>query len=247
MHFERKCEMMEICIAISIIFVSACIHGIAGFGFSLFSAPLLCLIFPIKIVVPTMVVMSIFVNLFVFVRLKEKPDMKSILTILIPGVLVTPIGAYALKMADERLLKAMVGIFVLVSAFALLFGFKIKLKNKNLSYVLTGVLSGLLNGSISVSGPPVILLLRNEDKDKMEFRTSLTSYFLILKMITMMLFVFSGQLDWQIIKLILFLIPGLFIGVIIGVKIGNNINEAIFKKATNILLIAMGAIFLMKI
>ncbi len=239
--------MIEIGVAILIIFASACIHGIAGFGFSLFSAPLLCLIFPIQMVVPMIIVLSIFVNLFVLVRLKEKADIKSIMTILIPGVLATPFGTYALKMADEKILKAVVGVLVLVSAFAMLLGFKIKMKNKRLSYVLTGILSGLLNGSISVSGPPVILLLRNEGNDKKNFRINLTTYFLILKTITIILFILNGQLNGQIMKLILILMPGLLIGSIIGVKLGNNINEGTFKKTTNILLIVMGAMFLMRI
>lgn len=236
--------MIEIWIAILIIFASACIHGIAGFGFSLFSAPLLCLIFPIQMVVPIIIFMSIFVNLFVLVKLKEKADMKSIMTILIPGVLVTPIGTYALTIVDEKILKAVVGVLVLVSAFAMLFGFKIKMKNKRLSYVLTGILSGLLNGSISVSGPPVILLLSNEGNGKMKFRSSLTTYFLILKIITIILFILNGQLNVQIMILILILIPGLLIGTFIGVKLGNNIDEVMFEKVTNILLIAMGVTFL---
>ncbi len=119
-------------------------------------------------------------------------------------------------------------------------GYKVTMKNKTVSFLTTGFMSGLLNGSISMSGPPVILFMTNEGVEKTQFRTNLTSYFFILNVVTVVVFYMNGQLGEEVIKTSGMLLPALIIGVIVGVALGNRTKEDRFRTFTIFMIMAMG-------
>lgn len=231
---------MTILFSFVIILISAIIQGISGFGFSLVAVPLLALLLPLETITPMLVLFSLLLNIILFKKVKGKTDKKQMGLLIAFGLISIPIGMFALKSLNESYIKLGVGIIVVISALAMNFGYKIKFKNQNLAYGLTGFLSGILNGSSSLSGPPVILMLSNEGVDKNNFRKTLATYFMTLNLLSVPIFFFGGILTKEVLVKSGQLLPAMVVGVFLGVKLGDKIPESIFKKLTLILIFIMG-------
>lgn len=230
----------QIIIGLIVIFFAGMIQGITSFGFSLLAVPLLGLFLPLQIVVPMLIIYSLFLNSIILYNVRKHVDIKKIAILVIAGVIGTPFGTYLLKAQDENILKIAVGIIVTFSAVAFLRGFKVHVKNEKLSYIPVGLMSGLLNGSVSLSGPPVILFLTNQGVEKQTFRANLTSYFWVLNLITVPTYLISGLITKDVMNYTMYLFPALIIGVIVGIKVGNKVDESIFRRMTLGLIVFMG-------
>ncbi len=231
---------LTIFLGLIVIFSASCVQGMTSFGFSLLAVPLLGLFMPLSTVVPMLVIFSMLMNFMILIKLKSKPDFSAIGVILVTGMLATPIGANLLKSGNPNILKFTVGLVIFISGVFMFKGYKIEMKNKLISFLTTGFMSGVLNGSISMSGPPVVLFMANEGVEKSQFRANLTSYFFILNVITVGVFYFNGQLGGEVLKISAILFPALVIGVASGVGLGNNTNEEKFRTYTIFLIMAMG-------
>ncbi len=233
---------MTFAFAALIILVASIVQGATSFGFSLLALPLLSFFFDIKVVVPTLVCFSLVLNLMILIKLKLKPDIKLLLPLVIFATLTIPIGVKALILIDEHLLKQLVSGILLMVSLLMFFGVKIYFKNKWITYSIAGIISGVLNGSVSLSGPPIVVLLSNEGVSRDDFRATLSSLFFILNIITIVMYAQGGLLiNLQLYKL-LYLTPIMIVGTFMGIYLGNKINEVFFKRLVLLMLMAMSII-----
>lgn len=231
---------MDIVLASGIILFAAAIQGITGFGFSLLSVPLLAFLMPLEVIVPVLVIFSLGLNIIVFTRVKGHVNKGQIVLLICFGFIALPIGIWALRFIDPRYIKLIVGLIVMISAVAMHLNFKLHFKNQSLAYGVTGFLSGILNGSSSLSGPPVILMLSNEGVEKSSFRKTLATYFMVLNIVSIPMFIGNGLITKQVLMKASSLLPAMIIGVLAGVIIGNRIPEKIFRRMTLLLIFIMG-------
>ncbi|OJV64484.1 MAG: hypothetical protein BGO41_12800 [Clostridiales bacterium 38-18] len=233
---------MTFAFAALIILVASIVQGATSFGFSLLALPLLSFFFDIKVVVPALVCFSLVLNLMILIKLKLKPDIKLLLPLVIFATLTIPIGVKALILIDEHLLKQLVSGILLMVSLLMFFGVKIYFKNKWITYSIAGIISGVLNGSVSLSGPPIVVLLSNEGVSRDDFRATLSSLFFILNIITIVMYAQGGLLiNLQLYKL-LYLTPIMIVGTFMGIYLGNKINEVFFKRLVLLMLMAMSII-----
>ena len=233
---------MDILILSLIVFLASLIQGATSFGFSLVALPLMGFILNLKEIVPLLVILSLVLNILIALQLKMKPNIKEIFLLFIFGIIAIPFGVKLLLIVDEFILKKAVSIFLIVVAIMMARGYKIEIKNKNLALIITGTLSGVLNGSVSLSRPPIVILLSNDQKNRDDFRISLTSLFILFNLFTVLMYLNKGLLSVSIMTSYLPIVPFLFAGTFIGVKIGNKIDEGKFKQIVLYLLVIMGII-----
>jgi len=225
-----------------VIMLSGFIQGTTSFGFSLIALPLLGIMLSLKLVVPLLVIFSLFMNSIILFKLRDYIDLKRILVLIFSSIITTPIGAYLLISIDENILKLIVGIIVVLSAIIFKLGFNINVKNEKLAFIPVGFMSGLLNGAVSLSGPPVIIFLTNQKTEKQVFRATLTSFFWILNIATIFVFFYNGLINVKVLNLSAKLMPGLLIGLFFGMKLGDSIQQKTFQDATIFLLFCMGSL-----
>lgn len=223
-----------------IIFISAVLQGVTGFGFSLVAVPLLSMVSPLGEVVPLLVLYSLLLNILVVAKVKSEIDKKQLFALIAFGVLTIPFGMLALKFMDPYYIKKGVGVFIMLLALAMAFDFKVHVKNKTLSYMGAGLISGFLNGSTSMSGPPVIILLSNEGTEKMKFRKTLALYFLSLNLVTLPMYFVGGLLTAPLMKTGVTLLPAMIIGTFVGILLGNKLPEGLFRRFNLALIFLMG-------
>jgi uncharacterized membrane protein YfcA len=182
------------------------------------------------------------INIVVLYSARKSINLKKIWILLVAGIISMPLGTHLLVIMDENILKIFIGSIILIFGILLLTGYRKQFKNDKLTMLPVGLLSGILGGSISISGPPIILFLSNRNVDKHTFRGNLAAYFFILNIFTVPVYYFNGLLTKEVWNYSLTFLPGLLIGVLVGTLLSHKIKDDHFKKLTLILLILMGII-----
>ncbi|MDP8267210.1 MAG: sulfite exporter TauE/SafE family protein [Candidatus Tenebribacter davisii] len=229
-------------IGLFIFLFSAALQGLTGFGFSILAVPLITLFISPKTAVPILLVYSMIINIVVLYSARKSINLKKIWILLVAGIISMPLGTHLLVIMDENILKIFIGSIILIFGILLLTGYRKQFKNDKLTMLPVGLLSGILGGSISISGPPIILFLSNRNVDKHTFRGNLAAYFFILNIFTVPVYYFNGLLTKEVWNYSLTFLPGLLIGVLVGTLLSHKIKDDHFKKLTLILLILMGII-----
>ncbi|QCT03382.1 hypothetical protein E6C60_2670 [Paenibacillus algicola] len=152
-----------------VIVLAGFIQGLTSFGFALITLPFLAQLVPLTEAVPLVVILSLCTNLVIFTQTRDFIDLRSIWLLILCSVLAAPLGTKLLLVVEAGLLKAVSGAVIVVAAGLLLAGRSYPIQRERLGMVPVGILTGLLNGSISMSGPPVVLFLSNQGVDKQVF------------------------------------------------------------------------------
>ena len=235
---------LPILFAIIVILLAGSVQGLAGFGFSQFALPLLVLVMGSQELIPVMVVLSLFLNLFLVYELRKYVQLKRIWPLMLGGALGIPFGTYLLLIADTSVMKLFIGLVIIIFGLALLFEIRKTVKNEKLAMFPIGFAGGILNGSVSMSGPPLIIFFSNQEMGKQEFRANLIAFFMFINLVTLPVFLFAGLLTAEVITTSGILLPGMVLGAFVGSRLALKINELKFKKLTMFLIIIMGCLSL---
>lgn len=231
-------------ITLSTIFLAGITHGLVGFGFSLVSVPLLVIFLSPKIVIPIILTLTIFTPIPIFLEAWRFLNIKRFIPLIISGIIGMPFGTYLLIGLDTYKLKIIIGVVAVIFALSFLIGFKKRLEHQieKHAFIPIGFISGVLNGSISFSGPPVVLFFSNQEIRKQAFRVNLVAYFFILNIATFILYFVTGLIDRRILTYTFFLFPVMLTGVFIGVLFVHRVKEYIFRKIVLIIIMITGLI-----
>jgi len=231
---------MEIVFGMTIVLVAGFIQGLTSFGLSIVAIPFLIAIIPLQEIVPTIIVLAIITNILILISARKEIKFKKFGLLLLMGILFLPVGAYSLKYLNPDYLKLCFGILITVFSLLLILKKTFPIKHEKIGFAITGSLSGFLNGSLSLSGPPVVLFLSNQGIDKGTFRANITLYFLILNIISIAVFLGNGLMNRLVADRILYLAPALVIGVFTGIKLSKKLKDDLFRKVVLIVLLISG-------
>lgn len=224
-----------------IIFCTSIVQGISGFGFALLAVPLLSFVLPSLIqITPLIVIYSLITNLVIISRYRNHIELKKIFILIVFGIIGIPAGLYLLLKVNVLFLKLILGIIITITSFTLYRDYKVNIKSEFFSFSFVGLLSGILNGSCGLSGPPVVLFLTNRGSDKNTFKANLTIYGIITNIFAIINFLYSGIITNSTFKIELVTLPALLLGTVIGVKVSDFISEHLFKKFILLLIGIMG-------
>ena len=225
---------------IGTIFLASVVSGLTGFGFALVAVPLLMIFLPPKVVVPTVLMLSLSGGFAVLFETKKWIDLKRIWPLIIAGVATSPLGAYLLLILDVDMLKTLIGVVIVISALALFTGFRLHIKNEKLGFVLVGFASGLLAGSTGMGGPPTILFFSNQRAEKQVFRANLRIFFTALGSSSILSQLVGGLVTKDALTYYVWFLPVLLVGILLGIKLAQIVSETTFRKATLVIVAVSG-------
>jgi len=231
---------MDIVFGMVIVLIAGFIQGLTSFGLSIVAIPLLIRIIPLQEVVPIIIVLALLTNTLVLFPVRKEIKFRKFIPLVLMGILFLPVGAYSLKYLNPYYLKLCFGTLITVFSLLLILKKTFPIKNEKVGFIITGSLSGFLNGSLSLSGPPVVLFLSNQGIDKNTFRANITLYFLILNVIAIMVFLATGLMNRFVGEQILFLAPALIAGVLTGIKISKKLKDETFRRLVLVVLLLSG-------
>ncbi|MEA2701334.1 MAG: uncharacterized protein QOE22_43 [Candidatus Parcubacteria bacterium] len=232
---------MELLGFLAIIALAAILQGITGFGFALIAAPLALLFVDKSAAVVALTFVSIALNALLLWRVRGAIDLRQFRTLFIASLFGLPIGLAILKTIDLHTLRVLVGGVSVLFAFLLYRKVRLAVRSGH-AVTLAGFLSGVLHTSMSMSGPPVALLLAGRDTEKNAARRTFAAFFLAMSLFSVLLFAATRTLNQDNLTLGLWGIPAALFGGYIGVRFAHKVSQRQFTALVLALVCASGII-----
>lgn len=220
---------------------AAAVQGATGFGFSMIIVPMFALFLPgLGEVTAIAVLCSLLINLLVSLRLFRRAQWKRVCIMTAAAFVGIPAGVFVLTVLDENILKLALGVMIVATGIAMLLNFSVRLKGGPLNYGAVGLVSGFLNGTSGLSGPPVILFMTNQGTEKEVFRANLAVYGVFINLFTLFFLLREGMFTQQVADYCVGGLPMTVGGVVLGMLISGKIPEKAFRTVTILLVTALG-------
>ena len=241
MTFPFDLSLIELVFISVLLFASAAIQGILGFGFAVISSPILVQIEPL--LVPQILSLLALPMVYrIYQREKKEVDWKPFKFLFLGRVIGGPLGLLLLINLNERLLSISVGAIVFFAGVATFNEWTLE-RNNQTSWI-AGSLSGIFAMIAGVGGPPIAILYRGASGK--EFRPSLNAVFTFGIIITLSLLFISGEIYRDHIVLILYLAIPVALGLKLSSSLFSDISDATISKGVTYFSIISGLIVIFR-
>lgn len=225
-----------------ILFLSALIRQLTGFGHALLAIPLVTLVVGIRTASPLVTLAGVVIGVVATLRSWRMVEYKSLWPLVTASILGIPLGIWLFQHAPEALvLRLLGGVLIGYSTYCLL--------TPNLPYLQSGVLAwgfgfvaGILGGAYNTSGPPIVIYAGLRRWSPTVFRATLQPYFLITSAIAASGHLWAGLWSHEVIWLFLYSLPAIAVGLWIGERITLLMSKETFNRLIYSFLILTGAL-----
>lgn len=221
--------------------VAGVARGLAGFGVGLVMMPVGALLMTPQVMVPVIAAIDIPIALYLMGSAWRQFDRRNVAILGGSAVLALPLGVYALTVVSAEVLALSVNALALAVAIALLAGLRLKGRDTAARTAGIGALSGVLQGSVSLPGPPIILGWVAAQLPGTILRANIIMYFLLIDVIVVPMHAVAGLFTHEAIVLAISLTPIYFIGTVIGQKSFGHVPEDWFRRVV-LGLVILGAV-----
>ena len=229
-----------------VICAASIMESITGFGSGIISMPFLAVLIGLKTAVPMTMVISIIFTSYMLIRNYKIIAWPVYLTIIAFVILGLPIGVFVFSYFDEKSLKLILGVFILVFALRALIKTKYPGKtNHSKAYGIFQrimlILGGIAQGAFATGGPFIVIYSADKLKDKSVFRATMSCVWLTLNSILIVKnFYLGGIMTKQVYFSVASAIPFFIVGTVIGLKLHKKVSIKVFTLIINIVLLGAG-------
>lgn len=197
----------------------ATVQGSVGFGMNLVAAPVLALIDPIFLPVPTLMTAFTLAALLAFRerRAIAFDELGWALAGRLPGSLV---GVGVVLVVSRERLGTLLAVVVALGVVLSLAGVRVPVTRPSL--IGAGVVSGVMGTATSVGGPPMALLYQHADGPALRGR--LSSYFMVGTLLSLALLTIAGAVDGQQVLLGAALAPAVVAGFFASARLRGRLD-----------------------
>ena len=142
---------------VAAVLAGAWLKGYTGFGASMLWMTSLSLVLPPLQVVPMVLMFEVVTSIALLPQVWKDVRWRSIGLLLLGTWAATPIGIHALSSLPAAPIRMALAAVVFIAAFLILRGFALTKEPGRLATAGVGLMAGVLNGSMGIVGPPVIL------------------------------------------------------------------------------------------
>ncbi|MEU2198791.1 sulfite exporter TauE/SafE family protein [Isoptericola sp. NPDC019482] len=194
-------------LALAAVLVSTFVQFATGSGFGVLGGPLLLLIDP-RLVPGPLLLLTLVVMLAVVWT--ERRGLRHLdLGWAAVGAVPAAVGALWLaRLMDQRVTEVVVGLVIAAGAVAGLAGWRVPQGRTTL--IGAGVLGGALSTIAATPGPPVVVVYRAEELAR--YRANLSLFFVATTVVSLGVYVASGDLGQQDLVVAGWLAPGVALG-----------------------------------
>jgi uncharacterized membrane protein YfcA len=231
---------MDYFLAGLIIFVAIFVQTVAGFGMALISMPLLIGLFGIRVAAPLVALVGLVVEMGLLLHYREALSLKAVARLAAASLVGIPVGLFAARLADERLVTALLGFLVLGYVAYAAFSPRLPgIEGRGWAY-LFGLFGGLLSGAYNTGGPPVVIYGNLCHWEPGEFKSNLQGYFLFNSVVVAAFHALAGSYTSPFWGFFLVALPAAGLAMLAGFRLDRRINPAAFRRIVLILLLVVG-------
>jgi len=237
-------EMTFLLIVLSglVILLSSLLKGMTGFGFALIAIPFLSFFYPIKVLVPAMAIFNLVSSAALLLKIRETISWYYFVPMFAASLAGIPFGVFLLDLLDESVLRIIIGVTLLLISIKMLSGIPLAKRFKDKPIVFAGFMSGILSGSVSLGGPPLVIAMNRKNYSKDFFRGVFAWFSTFSSFFAIAAFYVRGLMPLASVKLSLYYIPLLFLGASLGNRLSKMVNPHKFKRIVVVVNVFTGVI-----
>ena len=232
-----------------IIFGAYFIFGISGFGSSIISVPLLVQMYPLKLVVPMMVIIDLCASLYVGRKSSQHANLQELKWLFPFSLLGMILGIILLVKAPSEPLLMILGCFAAINGVRVLWQ-----RNSEMGDPISkwwaapfGFFGGTFTALFATGGPIYVSYLGLRIKDPKALRATMALIIFILTFLRLTLMVVTGLiLNWSVIGLAICLMPATFLGIWLGTHMHTKLSNTAMRVAFGSILVFSGAMLLIR-
>ena len=228
--------------ALVAVLAGAWLKGYTGFGASMFWMTSLSLVLPPLQVVPMVLMFEVVTSITLLPQIWNDVRWRSIALLLLGTWAATPIGIHALANLPPTPIRMALAIVVFVAAILILRGFALSKEPGRPATVGVGLMAGVLNGSMGIVGPPVILFYFSSPIGVVAGRASIIAYFIGTDSVATAMFATEGLIDASVFRRTAIFLPFLILGVVAGSRGFVKTDPETFRKVALFVLLALSVL-----
>jgi uncharacterized protein len=225
------------------VFSGALISGLTGFAGSAVSGAFILYIFPHLEAVPLMMTCSLGVHAANVLALDKHLQWKESASLIIGGLVGTPIAVYFLLNVDTQTFRVSFGIVVaFYAAYALLRPTIACLRHRrNYSRnILIGFCGGLIGGLTAMPGALPTIWCDMSGMPKMQQRGLVQPFIVSMQAFALILLISQNSLSPKLVVDFVLCLPALMAGTTVGIMMFGRVNELAIKRVVLTVLLFSG-------
>jgi len=192
--------------------------------------PLLSLAWDVKPAVALSAVLSTVTLVPLLFEARGHVRLGRLAPLLVGSLAGIPVGVLVLDVIDPGPLRIVVGAVVLAASLLLYLTPDVRWRDLGVGTPLAvGAVSGVLAGSTSMNGPPVVLYLLGREREVEAFRATLLAFFLPSAVVTLAAFAWAGRLTGDVMALSAAGLPPLALGLWVGQRLRSRVRVEVFR------------------
>ena len=228
--------------ASGMVFLAAVAQSLTGFGFALVLVPLLSVVWDPKSVVVVSTVLNGLLSVSMTFRLRRQLVPSKIGLLLAGALAGIPVGMVILFALSPAPLRVLIGAAVIVLGLLIYLGLRFPVRAQRWPFVAAGILSGLLQSSTSMGGPPAILYLMSQGYSRAFMRGTLLAFFGPLSLLTAAGFAIGGLIGPGTLLVCAALVPATLLGIYVGETIFPRVSSELFRGLVVLLIVVAGTL-----
>ena len=232
-------DTLDFAYCIVAVVAGAYLKGYTGFGASMLWMTSLSLVLPPLQVVPMVLMFEVATSIALLPGIWKDVCWRSIGLLLLGTWAATPVGIYALSTLPATPVRIALAVLVFIAALLILRGFALSREPGRPAMVGVGLMAGVLNGSMGVVGPPVILFYFSSPISMVAGRASIIAYFIGTDSVGTAMFAAQGLIDTSVYWRTAAFLPILIAGVVVGNRGFVKTDPETFKKIALFVLMAL--------
>lgn len=234
----RPLDATTLAYVIAVVAVAALAQAVVGFGFALMAMPLLILVLDVEDALVLATLISLTNTSTLAYGNRHHIPWPTIGPMLLGAALGMPLGLALLLLAPEGVIRLLVGLSTLAMTALLLAGLRIQSRS-TASELAIGGLSGALNTSTGINGPPVVLYLQGREHSPEEFRGGMGAFFFGSGLVAITSYALASIITHDAILYFVAALPAVLLASYAGHRIAARVDPAIFRRLVFALLITL--------
>jgi uncharacterized membrane protein YfcA len=242
-------EPASLALAALVVLCAFFIFGVSGFGSSIVAVPLLAQIYPLKVVVPMMVIIDICASLYVGRKSSGDANTQELKWLFPFSLIGMVLGIFLLIRAPSEPLLLILGIFAAINGIRILVQRNVEFRDPiNRWWALPfGFFGGVFTALFATGGPVYVSYLSLRINNPKVLRATMAFAIFILAFLRLTLMLVTGLiLSWEVIGLAVCLMPVTFLGMWAGSHIHTKLSNASMRITYGSILFFSGLMLLLR-
>lgn len=233
-------DALQLASIFAIVLCAALIRSFTGFGFALVSVPGFSMILPPTEAVSLSASLGLAISCIGLRSFWGVVPIRSTAPVLATVLLGTLLGASLLLLISESLFQLLVGTAIFAACGVLHFLKAPKSSGSRPAAMAAGLASGLMNGALSIPGPPIIAYVMFTENDPVRSRAYLMTFFMLSSAMALVVFISAGFFKLPMLLIVLCALPLLYLSDRIGYALFQRYSSSLYRQASITVLLIMG-------